>query len=277
MKVAGRVSRRLAIAASAVLIILGCHVGAMGAQLTLAWVDTADNELGFAIERSLGTAGTFAEIGATGEGVTEYVDDTVFDASTYCYRIRAYNAEAYSPYSSTVCATTGEPIGLAVVKAGTGGGTVIANPPGIVCGATCSGGYDRGAVVKLTAAAAPGSTFTGWSGGGCTGTGRCAVALTAATVVTANFTRQDASLRVVKVGGGSGTVTSGAPGIDCGSTCRESYPIGVTVTLTAAAEEGSTFLGWNGGGCAGTGPCTVTLAASTRVSAIIARAAARRQ
>jgi hypothetical protein len=41
--------------------------------------------------------------------------------------------------------------------------------------------------VTLTAAPAAGSAFTGWSGGGCSGTGTCAVALAADVTVTANF------------------------------------------------------------------------------------------
>jgi hypothetical protein len=41
--------------------------------------------------------------------------------------------------------------------------------------------------VTLTASPASGSTFTGWSGGGCSGTGTCVVALGADTTVTAGF------------------------------------------------------------------------------------------
>ena len=37
------------------------------------------------------------------------------------------------------------------------------------------------------------------------------------------------------------------------------------VTLTATPASGSTFAGWSGGGCSGTGTCTVTLS-STRPS-----------
>jgi hypothetical protein len=42
-------------------------------------------------------------------------------------------------------------------------------------------------VVTLTATAASGSTFAGWSGGGCSGTGTCTVTMTADKSVTANF------------------------------------------------------------------------------------------
>ena len=39
-------------------------------------------------------------------------------------------------------------------------------------------------------------------------------------------------LRILKMGLGSGTVTSNPPGIDCGSDCGEAYARGATVTLT---------------------------------------------
>jgi beta-lactam-binding protein with PASTA domain len=44
--------------------------------------------------------------------------------------------------------------------------------------------------VTLAASAASGSTFTGWSGGGCSGTGSCVVTINADTAVTATFDSQ---------------------------------------------------------------------------------------
>lgn len=76
---------------------------------------------------------------------------------------------------------------LTVTEAGTGTGTVTSSPSGINCGATCTASYDSGTAVTLTAAAATGSTFTGWSGAGCTGTAPCTVAIDAAESVTATF------------------------------------------------------------------------------------------
>ncbi len=80
------------------------------------------------------------------------------------------------------------------------------------------------------------------------------------TTVTANFTAvPQQTLTVNKTGTGSGTVTSSPAGINCGSTCRAQFTQGTVVTLTASPTAGSTFTGWSGGGCSGTGTCQVTL------------------
>jgi hypothetical protein len=67
------------------------------------------------------------------------------------------------------------------------------------------------------------------------------------------------SLSVTKTGTGTGSVTSNPGGIDCGNTCLAEFPSGTLVTLTASADSGSAFGGWEGEGCTGTGPCSVTM------------------
>ena len=59
--------------------------------------------------------------------------------------------------------------------------TLAAQPSGVV------GKYSVGTLVTVTATAAPGNKFTGWSGS-CTGTGVCSVKMDADKTVTANFT-----------------------------------------------------------------------------------------
>ena len=76
---------------------------------------------------------------------------------------------------------------LGVSKVGTGKGTVTSSPAGISCGTNCAQIYASGILVKLTAVASPGSTFTGWSGA-CGGTGYCWVRMTATRYVRATFT-----------------------------------------------------------------------------------------
>lgn len=76
---------------------------------------------------------------------------------------------------------------LSVTKAGTGTGTVSSAPSGISCGATCSAQFAQGTSVTLSATPDSGVTFSGWSGA-CSGTGSCAVTLSANTSATATFT-----------------------------------------------------------------------------------------
>jgi Divergent InlB B-repeat domain len=76
---------------------------------------------------------------------------------------------------------------LNVNKSGTGTGTVTSNPDGIDCGSSCAHDFIEDTLVTLTAAPNPSSTFDGWDGGGCSGTGNCIVAMSSAKSVTANF------------------------------------------------------------------------------------------
>ena len=156
---------------------------------------------------------------------------------------------------------------LTVIKPGTGAGTVTSAPAGINCGATCNFPYAFGTVVTLTAAPTAGSTFAGWSGGGCSGTGTCMVTMNAAATVNAQFDLGPQALGITLTGAGAGTVTSAPAGINCPGTCSSNFAPGTVVTLTAAAAAGSTFAGWSGGGCSGTGTCVVTINAATSVTA----------
>jgi CARDB/Divergent InlB B-repeat domain len=161
---------------------------------------------------------------------------------------------------------------LSITRGGSGTGTVTGS--GISCGTDCSQTYTAGTRVTLTATAASGSTFGGWSGGGCTGTAStCSVTLNASTSVTATFNSATGrTLQVNRSGNGSGTVTSSPSGISCGSDCAQSYTSGTRVTLTATAASGSRFGGWSGGGCSGTGStCSVTMNAATTVTATFTR------
>ncbi|BAU47924.1 hypothetical protein SVA_1357 [Sulfurifustis variabilis] len=74
-----------------------------------------------------------------------------------------------------------------------GSGTVTSAPAGISCGSACSASYASGTSVTLSASAASGYTFSGWSGSGCSGTGACTVSMTQARSVSASFTQNTAS------------------------------------------------------------------------------------
>ena len=136
---------------------------------------------------------------------------------------------------------------LTVTKSGTSSGTVTSNPAGITCGSDCTENYAPSTRVTLTHSEASGTTFAGWSGGGCSGTGTCVVTMDTDKAVTATFNITQYTLIVVKLGTGSGTVTSSPAGINCGTTCNTQYDTGTQVTLTSSAASGSTFAGWSGG------------------------------
>jgi len=76
---------------------------------------------------------------------------------------------------------------LTVNRGGSGDGIVSSSPSGIDCGVDCSEAYVAGAMVTLTAVSSSTSTFTGWTGAGCTGTGNCVVTMNTAETVTAVF------------------------------------------------------------------------------------------
>jgi hypothetical protein len=156
---------------------------------------------------------------------------------------------------------------LTVSKAGTGTGALTSSPAGINCGATCSTSFDYNTVVTLSASADTGSTFTGWSGEGCSGTSTCQVTMSQARSVTATFTLNTYALTVSKAGTGTGTVTSSPAGISCGATCSASFDYDTVVTLSASAVTVSTFAGWSGEGCSGTGTCQVTMTQARGVTA----------
>jgi uncharacterized delta-60 repeat protein len=155
---------------------------------------------------------------------------------------------------------------LTVGKTGGGAGSVTSSPNGISCGSTCSAPF-AAVPVTLTATAAAGSSFIGWSGA-CSGTGTCTVAMGSDRAVTARF-ESDKTLTLAKAGNGLGAVTSNPVGISCGSACAHTFKYGTVLTLTAAATPRSVFKGWSGA-CSGTATCTLAMSAARSVTATFA-------
>ncbi|MDY6905999.1 MAG: M6 family metalloprotease domain-containing protein [Thermodesulfobacteriota bacterium] len=76
-------------------------------------------------------------------------------------------------------------------------------------------------------------------------------------------------LSVTRSGIGTGTITSSPAGIDCGADCSYRFSEGRVVTLSATPADAFSWLeGWSGGGCSGTGDCTVTMNSDTTVTAV---------
>ena len=168
--------------------------------------------------------------------------------------------------AKSVTATFLSVYNLTITKSVTSAGTVTSSDGTINCGSTCSANYYPQTSVTLTASANSGYAFTGWLGGGCSGTGTCTVSMTAATSVTANFATAVYNLTVAKSGTGTGTVTGSDGLINCGYTCSANYESGKSVTLTASAISGSAFTGWSGA-CSGTGSCTLAMTSAQSVTA----------
>lgn len=141
---------------------------------------------------------------------------------------------------------------LSVVKSGNGKGTIVSNPAGIDCGINCYINFPPNSTIKLTATPSTGSSLTGWSSNCVVTTeNECQVTIDKYKEVTATFTLNSYELAVGLLGNGGGKVTSSPSGIDCGSDCKENYPYGSKVTLTAVPASNSTLSSWSG-------PCTIT-------------------
>ena len=76
---------------------LGMRLG----SIDLSWTDNSSSELGFIIERKIGSNGAWQEIGRVGANVTEFVDNYYIreDVPAF-YRVAAYNNNGISPYSN---------------------------------------------------------------------------------------------------------------------------------------------------------------------------------
>lgn len=127
---------------------------------------------------------------------------------------------------------------LTVSKAGSGSGTITSPDNLINCGATCSAAYDVGASAILTASPNSGSVFSGWSGGICSGTSVCSVAMNAAAGIAATFIPCSYSLSpasgTIKSSGGSGSVSVTAAG-----TCPWSAASGAAWITIISGDSGT--------------------------------------
>lgn len=118
------------------------------------------------------------------------------DSSNYLDRTTGvqYANDFYSRLQSHI--TT---YNLNLAKSGTGSGTVSLSNGTILCNENCnqtSIEYSPGEVVSLTATSATDSVFSGWSGGGCSGTGACGVIMNQTITVTASFSKSGGAIIV---------------------------------------------------------------------------------
>ena len=185
--------------------------------------------------------------------------DPVAVGGTLTYTVTVSNAGPVA--ASGVAATVALPGTVAFVSASTGcshsAGTVTCT-----IGTLAKAGSSEKSVVVTVNGAGPittSATVTGTLHDPVTANNQAS-----ATTGTAGGT---AALVVQLAGSGSGSVTSSPAGIVCPTTCDASFPLGQGVVLHAVADAGSSFVGFTGEGCAGTGDCSVTMDQSRNVTA----------
>ena len=182
--------------------------------LNVAWQDNSNNEDGFNIERATSASGPFSKITTVGANITTYSNINLAEATNFCFRVNAFNASGVSSFSNVICSVTKATLNM--TKAGSGNGRVVSAPAGINCDVSCAVQFSGNSTVTLTATAATGSVFTGWSGA-CTGIGPCTVTMNSQVNVAANFSSN--GLAFAASGGGSGgSLLSG--GVETGGLAR---------------------------------------------------------
>lgn len=109
------------------------------------------------------------------------------------------------------------------------------------------------------------TSVDGTCGGNLAGSTYTTNQITSSCTVNSNYSLN--LINITRDGTGSGTVTSSPVGIDCGNDCSQIYDYATPLTLTAAPDTGSTFVGWSGGSCSGVAPCTFSVEHANTITA----------
>jgi hypothetical protein len=288
------VSRRIALIAG-ILVALAAAPDALAAAPTLLTAGQTNGhatatwslpagELAQQVEVSLVTstdtsgAFRFVETGATLTAAqTSWTDTAAIEPGTYYLHVGGTDStcttscptEWSAIKSFTVTAggaTSSSRRVLSVILDGTGTGTVTSNPSRIDCGDSCFQSFAIGAHVTLTPAAAPGSKFIGWQGGGCSGYApTCEVIMNVSQTVTATFDLiAPPSIAIL-------TGTRGATGATATFTVCDDSPGVLTIAVSQVWKESNGK--WQGvttttsaQHAAGCDTQTVTVAVATTLS-----------
>jgi hypothetical protein len=98
-------------------------------QINLTWIDNADNEDGFVIERSL-DGSSFGQIDSVGLNTQSYSDSGLTPEQTFYYRVAAFNNIGDSGYTNTAQATTLSQASVVAFPGAEGFGTTTAGGRG---------------------------------------------------------------------------------------------------------------------------------------------------
>ncbi|MBF0606824.1 MAG: hypothetical protein HQL61_04625 [Magnetococcales bacterium] len=138
-------------------------------------------------------------------------------------------------------------------------------------GYTGTASYAVNKSVTLTANAASGTTFAGWTGCDSTSGSTCTVAMSAAQNVTATFNTITYPLTITTTGTNTATTVAVSTGTLSGSNpYTATYDTGTSVTIVVTTPTSDFIVSWSGGGCSGTGStCTVTMSQAQDVTVTI--------
>lgn len=199
---------------------------------------------------------------STSTAVATTVSTTVFPSSAA--------PSPSTPTLTSVCEIL-ERTTMEIVKTGSGTGSVVSTPPGIECGSDCSETFPMDTTVNLTATPSETSDFVGWGGdcAGCEKALTCTITMDGNKACVAQFADLKA-LTVVVSGSGTGVVSSSPSGIDCGADCREQYPDGTSIILTATPTSGHWFWGWEGdcSSCGTASSCSIAMESDKNCQAL---------
>lgn len=116
---------------------------ASAASLALNWTDNSNNESGFKIER-MPAGGSFNLLATLGSNVQAYIDTTVVEGSSYCYRVSAYNSAGTSTPSNSACAQA--PLSTSTTANDTSSGTSSSGTTGTTTGSSGTSSGSTGVI-----------------------------------------------------------------------------------------------------------------------------------
>jgi hypothetical protein len=186
-------------------------------QATVSWIPPTTYTDGTPLTNLAGyklyygtASGSYSQVLNVGNVTVDTVTNLT-DGLTYYFAATAYDASGVESVLSAEVSKTVPPTvqqySLTISKSGTGSGTVSSSPAGISCGTGCAASYNSGTIVTLTAAPATGSTFSGWSGGGCVGSGTCIITMNASAAVTASFAANPTTYTITATAGAGGSIS----------------------------------------------------------------------
>ena len=213
-------------------------------------VETGYNLKTNAVGSRVSDASRSVVIGGDGEATDRYFDGAIDDVRIYNRVLASDVISDFYTFNETTSPSSPPPATpppaeepppssvttytLTVNRSGTGSGTVTAS--GISCGSDCIETVNTGTSFTLSATANSGSTFAGWSGGGCSGTNTCNVTLNANTTVTASFDQP------VLAANSTWYVDNSATGASTGRSWADAWPSFTSIVWgTSGVKAGDTL------------------------------------